>query len=179
MNWKSARYSPPLRGGNAARIQSIRISYDRRSLVLFTVRRRLIPYNVFLSVDIFGYVCWNLDDTGIGQRLEELAPSVDYISPMLYPSAFQYGIPGYANPVENPHEVVYRSLEKARQRTGLPSIRFRPWLQAFHDYAFDRRLFGASEIRAQIDAAERFGSDGWMLWNPHNTYSIVGLKPES
>jgi hypothetical protein len=74
---------------------------------------------------------------------------------------------------------VYLSLEKARQRTSLSRIRFRPWLQAFHDYAFDRRLFGAAEIRAQIDAAERFGSDGWMLWNPHNTYSEAGLKPES
>jgi peptidoglycan/xylan/chitin deacetylase (PgdA/CDA1 family) len=142
-------------------------------------RQRLIPYNVFLSIDTFGYVCWNPDDTGIGQRLEELAPNLDYISPMLYPSAFQYGIPGYSNPVAHPYEVVYLSLEKARQRTSLSRIRFRPWLQAFHDYAFDRRLFGAAEIRAQIDAAERFGSDGWMLWNPHNTYSEAGLKPES
>ena len=53
---------------------------------LAEARRRLTPYNVFLAADIFGYVTWNLDDTHIGQRLEELAPIVDYISPMLYPS---------------------------------------------------------------------------------------------
>ena len=34
--------------------------------------RRLGPYNVFLSADIFGYVCWNLNDTQIGQKLSEI-----------------------------------------------------------------------------------------------------------
>jgi hypothetical protein len=139
-------------------------------------KRRLIPYNVFLSVDIFGYVCWNLNDSYIGQKLDELMPLIDYISPMLYPSAFQYGIPGSRNPVVNPHEIVYVSLKRAQERTNLPSIRFRPWLQAFRDYAFDRRYFSSQEIRAQINAAEEFGSDGWMLWNPQNIYSPVGLK---
>ena len=31
------------------------------------------------------------------------------------------------------------------------------------DYAFDKRMFGAAQIRAQIDAAQSAGSDGWML----------------
>jgi hypothetical protein len=56
-------------------------------------------------------------------------------------------------------------------------LRFRPWLQAFKDYAFDRRVFDADEIKAQIDAAESFGADGWMLWNPRNVYTGTGLKP--
>jgi hypothetical protein len=138
-------------------------------------RRRLVPYNVFLSADVFGYVCWNRNDTMIGQRLEELAPLLDVISPMLYPSSFQFGIPAYRQPVEHPYEIVHRSLDEAQRRTGLAAERFRPWLQAFRDYGFDRRPFSAKEIRAQIDAAEEFGSGGWMLWNPHNTYSDQGL----
>jgi len=142
---------------------------------LVEARRRLVPYNVFLSADIFGYVCWNLDDTGIGQELETLAPDVDFVSPMLYPSAFQFGIPGYRNPVQHPYETVYLTLSRASARTGLPGARFRPWLQAFRDYAYDRRPFGAVEIRAQIRAAEAAGSNGWMLWNPDNRYSRDGL----
>ena len=142
---------------------------------LAEARRRLTPYNVFLAADIFGYVAWNLDDTHIGQRLEELAPIVDYISPMLYPSCFQFGIPGYRNPVAHPYEIVFLSLQNARER-GIPSIRFRPWLQAFRDYAFDRRVYTGAEIRAQISAAEKFGSAGWMLWNPRNEYTSAGLK---
>jgi hypothetical protein len=144
---------------------------------LAEARRALLPYNVFLSADIFGYVCWNLDDTMIGQRIEDLAGPLDVISPMLYPSSFQFGIPGYRNPVAHPYEIVYLSLERARQRGGLQPARFRPWLQAFGDYAFDHRSFGEDEIRAQIRAAERFGSNGWMLWNPHNRYSSAGLGP--
>jgi hypothetical protein len=145
---------------------------------LTEARRRLIPYNVFLSADIFGYVCWNLNDTKIGQRLEDLVAHLDYICPMLYPSGFQYGIPGYRNPVANPYEIVYLSLKRARERTNLPSHRFRPWLQAFRDYAFDRRYFNDREIMDEVKAAEGFGSHGWMLWNPRNAYSSAGLKKE-
>jgi len=145
---------------------------------LMEARRRLIPYNVFLSADIFGYVCWNLNDTHIGQRLEDIAPHVDYICPMLYPSGFQYGIPGYRIPVANPYEIVYLSLKRAQERTGLPSQRFRPWLQAFRDYAFDRRNFKDKEITDELKAAVGFGSHGWMLWNPRNNYTSEGLRRE-
>jgi hypothetical protein len=95
---------------------------------------------------------------------------------MLYPSGFQFGIPGYRNPVAHPHEIVYLTLKKAQERTQLPSVRFRPWLQAFRDYAFDRRHFTAREIKEQITAVEKFGSNGFMLWNPRNVYNGEGLK---
>lgn len=146
---------------------------------LAAARRRLTPYNVFVAADIFGYVAWNTNDTYIGQQLEEVVPHVDYLSPMLYPSGFQFGIPGYREPIAHPQEIVALTLHRALERTGVASTRFRPWLQAFRDYAFDRRVFGAGEIRRQIDAAEQFGSNGWMLWNPRNSYSKAGLKDKS
>jgi hypothetical protein len=146
---------------------------------LAEARKRLTPYNVFLAADVFGYVSWNTNDTFIGQKLGNLTNSLDYLSPMLYPSGFQFGIPGYLNPVEHPYEIVYYSLEKAKHRTNLPGLRFRPWLQSFRDYAFDKRHFQGEQIRAQIDAAEKTGSDGWMLWNPRNSYTRDGLKPKS
>jgi hypothetical protein len=145
---------------------------------LMEARKRLLPYNVFLSADIFGYVCWNLNDTSIGQTLESIAPHLDYLSPMLYPSGFRFGIPGYRIPTTHAYEIVYLSLKKAQERTGLSSFRFRPWLQAFRDYAFDRRFFEEREIRDQINGVERFGSHGWLLWNPQNIYSREGLKRE-
>ncbi len=143
---------------------------------LMEAKKRLRPYNVFLAADIFGYVCWNLNDTFIGQKLDHLIVHLDYLSPMLYPSGFQYGIPGYRLPVANPYEIVYLSLRRAQERSRLSSVRFRPWLQAFRDYAFDKRGFNGHEIRSQIKAAEEFGSHGWMLWNPCNVYSRNGLK---
>jgi hypothetical protein len=146
---------------------------------LSEAKKKLLPYNVFLSADIFGYVCWNLNDTFIGQRLKDLTPILDYMSPMLYPSGFQYGIPGYKVPVAHPYEIVYLSLKRMQERTKLPQNRFRPWLQAFRDYAFDRRPFTVKEIREQINAAEKFGSHGWMLWNPRNIYSSIGVDKNS
>jgi len=143
---------------------------------LSTARKRLIPYNVFISADLFGYVCWNLDDTGIGQTLDAVKAHLDYLSPILYPSGFQAGIPGCSDPVAHPYEIVYRSLTRAKERSGLPPVRLRPWLQAFRDYAFDRREYGAKEIMQQVRAAEDFGSNGWMLWNPRNQYSAEGLR---
>ncbi len=145
---------------------------------LDAAQQRLLRYNVFVSADVFGYVAWNSNDTHIGQQLEAVVQHVDYLSPMLYPSGFSFGIPGHRNPVAAPYDIVFDSLQRARQRTGLPGLRFRPWLQAFRDYAFDRRAFGEREIRQQIDAANAAGTDGWMLWNAHNRYDDEGLRPE-
>ncbi|AOK13868.1 putative glycoside hydrolase [Burkholderia vietnamiensis] len=138
-------------------------------------RERLRPYNLYLSADIFGYVCWNSDDTAIGQRLDALGTVVDYVSPMLYPSGFTWGLPGCRRPTEHAGEIVARSLAEAKRRTGMDGVRFRPWLQAFRDYAFDHRPFDADEIRAQVDAADAEGTDGWMLWNPRNRYDPAAL----
>lgn len=143
---------------------------------LAAAKKRLAPYNVFVAADIFGYVAWNTNDTAIGQQLESLLEEVDYLSPMLYPSGFHLGIPGYTNSVKHPYEIVNLTLQHAVARSGVTPLRFRPWLQAFRDYAFDHKEFTGVEIRQQIDAAEKVGSDGWMLWNPRNSYSTEGLK---
>lgn len=139
-------------------------------------RERLIPYNVFLSIDVFGYVCWNTNDTGIGQQLEHIVKLVDYLSPMVYPSGYKYGIPGCQAPVSHPYEIVHDTLENARRRAKISPKRFRPWLQAFRDYAFDHRVFGPLQVSEQIRASDDFGSDGWMLWNARNRYEGLGLR---
>jgi hypothetical protein len=143
---------------------------------LTKAREKLVAYNVFLAADVFGYICWNKGDTGIGQRINDVAAVLDYISPMLYPSGFSFGIPNYRNPVEHPYEIVRLTLARAAERAQIEPVRFRPWLQAFADYAFDKRQFGSKEIQAQIAAANDFGSDGWLLWNPRNVYAADALR---
>jgi hypothetical protein len=143
---------------------------------LTEARQKLVPYNVFLAADVFGYICWNQGDTGIGQKINDVAAVLDYISPMLYPSGFSFGIPNYRNPVEHPYQIVRLTLNRAAERAQIDPIRFRPWLQAFADYAFDKRQFGGREIQAQIAAAQDFGSDGWLLWNPRNVYPAEAIR---
>lgn len=141
-------------------------------------RRALGPTGAFVATDIFGYTAFNENDTDIGQRVEELAPHVDYLCPMVYPSGYHVGIPGTRNPVANPYRVVYESVRLTRQRSASAPVRIRPWLQDFRDYAFDRRIFGPSQVRAQIKGAQDAGAAGWMLWNPKNDYTGGALAPE-
>ena len=135
----------------------------------------LAPDNVMVAADIFGYVLWNLDDTGIGQKIDAAVNSVDVVSPMLYPSGYHLGLPNYRNPVQHPYKIVYLTLKRGQERTGVSPVRFRPWLQAFRDYAFHGGDFGEERLQQQIQAAEKFGSSGWMFWNPRNIYPLTGF----
>ncbi len=146
---------------------------------LARARRELAPLGVFLAADVFGYTAFNENDTDIGQRIEELAPYVDYLSPMVYPSGYHLGIPGYRNPVEHPYEVAFESVKHIRRRTASLPVKTRPWIQDFRDYAFDRRPFGATEVRAQARGATDAGAVGWMLWNPRNSYTPTALQPKA
>jgi hypothetical protein len=66
-----------------------------------------------------------------------------------------------------------------RKRSQDHPVQVRPWLQDFRDYAFDRRIFGVNEVRAQINASDDGGGIGWMLWNARNDYTAAALHPKS
>ena len=136
----------------------------------------------FLGVDIFGYVTLDADDIGIGQQLEALASVVDYLHPMVYPSAYSAGLPGkinYPQVVARPYEVVYESMKRARERIEGRGAVLRPWLQYFDDYPWEtKKAYNASEIAAQRKAAADAGSIGWMMWDPTNKYARGGFEPK-
>jgi hypothetical protein len=164
-----ARYSKPV--NKDTRLPTIAAFLSR-------ARREIGATGAFLAADLFGYTAFNDNDTDIGQRIEELAPHLDFLCPMVYPSGYHLGIPGYRNPVAHPYEVVSESVKLIRKRSNHGVARVRPWLQDFKDYAFDRRVFGVAELQAQIRAADRAGGSGWMLWNPRNDYTGAALRPK-
>jgi hypothetical protein len=166
----AARYSQP--NSPATRLPAI-------AGFLAKARRELGPTGVFLAADIFGYTAFNTNDTDIGQRIEEISVSLDYICPMVYPSGYHLGIPGVRNPMVNPYEIVKESIRLTRQRSQNPAAQVRPWLQDFKDYAFDKRIFGPGEVRAQIRGSDDGGGSGWMLWNPKNDYTGAALRPKT
>jgi hypothetical protein len=130
--------------------------------------------HVYVSLDTFGWTTWRLDDSGVGQRIEEIARYVDYVCPMLYPSTFEASALGYSQPTAQPYQVIYRSSLNAQGRIAQSRARLRPWLQAFDDYAFGLP-FGAKEIATQIQAAEEAKTAGWCLWNPAGAYAEEGF----
>src|SRR5204862_5846085 len=107
----------------------------------------------FVSVDVFGYVAWNDGDNGVGHDIEELAGSVDYLCPTVYPSSFRAGLPGlltYPQVIQQPYAVVFESVRRARARTVDRATVLRPWLQYFDDFSWQTgRAFRTAEIDAQ------------------------------
>jgi len=136
---------------------------------LSTALRR---YPVFTSVDVFGLVPWVNGEMGIGQDIENIAPYVDYLCPMVYPSTFAPGSMGFENPSLHPYDVVFRSVVKARSRTKTV---VRPWLQ---HYSLNGVTYGRDELLIQRKAAERAGSAGWTYWNAGGKYDFSLFAPQ-
>lgn len=143
---------------------------------LKTANEKLRPYNVYTSVDTYGYVCWNKGDTGIGHTIKSLSSQSDYIAPMLYPSGFGSGIMGFKDPTDHPYEIINESILAGLNQADIQPVRFRPWLQSFKDYGFDRKFFRSKEISEQIQGAQDASCSGWMLWNPSSRFKAHGLK---
>jgi hypothetical protein len=150
-------------------------------------RERLNKKGVVVSADIYGLVTTVKDDMGIGQHLETLAPSIDVLCPMVYPSHYAYGSYGIKYPDLEPYKTVYKSLSTAKQRidalaTDKPKAKIRPWLQDFTGSWLKPKSaykkYTAQDIRAQIKAAYDSGLTEWILWNAGNKYTESALEKQ-
>lgn len=135
----------------------------------------------YLAADLFGFITIVDDEQYIGQRFSMLAPHLDFICMMIYPSHFETGniasAPGHPN--DYPYETIFESLERAEANVPGSTVKFRPWLQDF-SYGFGGlRDYDATDVRAQIDAAEDFGASGWMLWGDPFNVTVEALRPDS
>ena len=134
------------------------------------LRAALRPWQVFTSVDIFGLTVSVApsSDMGIGQRVDEIAPLVDYLCPMIYPATYISGNFGFEEPANHPYEVVYRAMQDASRRT---KTKVRPWLQ---HYSW-KVTYGLEELQLQRQAAEDAGAWGWTFWNAGGRYDYEEL----
>lgn len=133
------------------------------------VQEETETYNIKISADVFGWVFIVENDQGIGQLIEEMAPQLDYIYPMAYPSHYNIHFLGFEDAEAHPYEVVKYTLEKGFERIGDTECRIIPFIQAFsYDLKYTDR-----EILEQIRAAEELGIEGFLFWNAANKYSSV------
>jgi hypothetical protein len=143
---------------------------------LSRMSKALAPTHAYLGADIFGLTMWDTADSGIGQNLETVAKSLDYICPMVYPSHFYEGSMGFDIPNDHPYEVILWSLESGAKRIPGMKAKLRPWLQDFsYGVGID---YTDNEVRRQIDASRDFGNAGWMLWNAANVYHEGALASQ-
>ena len=141
------------------------------------VDQQLKPVNVLVSADIFGLTVMAEDDLNIGQRIEDVAPYVDFVCPMIYPSHFPPGHLKLKRPGEHPYRIIYDSCMRGLKRLEGKRAKMRPWLQDFKlGGAYDRQM-----IIDQIQAARDAKVFGFSLWNARNVYTTdayTGTLPE-
>lgn len=141
-------------------------------------RDRLIPLGGRQSADVFGYTTVIDHDLGIGQNFVQVSETVDYISPMIYPSHWPrgslYGIPGHPN--DYPYLTVQISMNEAIKQLDGNRLQLRPWLQDFGMRGL--RSYGVADVRAQIDALRDLGINSWMIWSPSNFFHVGAFTPD-
>jgi hypothetical protein len=135
--------------------------------------KRLRPEGVRVSVDVFGLSAAR--DLGVAQFPSRLAKFVDAVYPMVYPSHYNEGEYGLASPVGVPGATVARSLADFKKRMRGSKALLIPWLE---DFSFSGDV-SPEHVRAQITAARRQGTKGFLLWNPLGEYTEGALQAGS
>ena len=128
---------------------------------------RLKPLGVRVSAAVFGLAATR--DLGIGQRPRLLAKYLDTIYPMVYPSHYGSGEYDIPDPNADPARTVSFSLLDFRRRLEGRTTRVVPWLQ---DFSLGR-TYTLTEVRAQVRAARRADTAGYMLWNAGGVYTAA------
>jgi hypothetical protein len=144
---------------------------------LETTQEQLRPTGAKLGADVFGIIAVYPEDQGIGQRMADFAEVVDYLHPMIYPSHFDVGSIGVdGHPNDFPYETLDISVGLGMAKIPGMELKMRPWLQ---DFTLGERVYGAEEVRAQIDATMENGASGWMLWNADSVVTEGAMEPAS
>jgi hypothetical protein len=136
------------------------------------VRQALKPYQALLSADVYGTVAWDqpIDVRITGQRLEAMAPNLDVISSMLYPSHFYGTFDNFSYPPDHPYYFYEKGVAKVYNKTAAHGVVNRPWVQAF---PYRIRNYGPDYIRQQLQGSYDAGGNGWLLWNANNDYDMA------
>jgi hypothetical protein len=137
---------------------------------LTKARKALHPLGVRVSADVFGLSASH--DLGIGQNIKRIAPLLDAISPMAYPSHYYPGEFNIPNPDDAPGRIVSYTMRDFRKALRGTKTQLRPWLQ---DFSLQRQ-YTLADVKAQIRAAEKGGAKGWLLWNAAVEYTDAALN---
>ena len=132
----------------------------------------LEPLDVELGVSVFGVSATRPKE--VAQDIRLLAPHVDYVSPMVYPSHWGPGEYGVDDPSSDPAAIVERSVADFVRVAAGSGAAVVPWLQAFSEGGVE---YGPAQVRAQIDASARAGAEGFLLWNARSVYDADALEP--
>ncbi|MFI3258064.1 MAG: putative glycoside hydrolase, partial [Spirochaetales bacterium] len=126
-----------------------------------------------IGVDIYGVNGWYRSGSRTGQEVELLAPYVDVICPMFYPSHFEQYFLAYEPIAERPYRIyfygTYRNAVIARNK-----VLIRPWLQSFYlNVSYDREFYDSDYVQRQVFGVRDATDTGYMYWNNVGRYDEV------
>ncbi len=157
---------------DSMRFPGITVSPEDAVVAFLTESRaRIRPLGAYQGASVFGIAADR--PTQIAQDVTKMAPAVDYIAPMVYPSHWNKGEYGVADPNRSPYDITAKSLALFQAKVKGTDVKVVPWLQ---DFSLGVH-YGPAEVAAQIKAAADVGITDFLLWDPAVTYTEAALSP--
>ena len=148
---------------------------DRESAMLSFLRHIRSRVSAPISIDIYGANGWYRTGARTGQEVELLAPWVDVICPMYYPSHFEQGFLAQAPAEMRPYRIYFQGTLRTA-RIGRGRIIVRPYVQAFYlNVSYDRKYYNADYVRRELEGVRAAGSGGLTYWNNSGRYDDIAL----
>jgi len=155
-----------IRYADSLEMEKLPLDFKYRTIneILQRIQEKANSLSIFLSADLFGRVTLNENDQ-IGQKLEHFSKYTDTIYPMLYPSHYTNDDYRIAHPYETVKEGVQKSVRRCK------NTRIVAYIQGFSWRIETSGKSLSGYIRAQMEAVDDAGGDGWVIWNAKNDYS--------
>jgi hypothetical protein len=146
---------------------------DMESAILSFLRHIRSRVEAPISIDIYGANGWYRTGARTGQEVELLAPYVDVICPMYYPSHFEQDFLAQDPPELRPYRIYYQGTRRT-ERIGRGQIIVRPYVQAFFlNVSYDRQYYNEDYVRRQVEGVRNAGGPGLTYWNNSGRYNDI------
>jgi hypothetical protein len=148
---------------------------DMDSAILSFLRHIRSRITAPISIDIYGANGWYRTGARTGQEVELLAPYVDVICPMYYPSHFEQDFLAQSPAEQRPYRIYFQGTQRT-ERIGRGQIIVRPYVQAFFlNVSYDRQYYNPDYVRRQVEGIRDAGATGLTYWNNSGRYDDIPL----
>jgi hypothetical protein len=149
---------------------------DMESAMISFLRHIRSRIDAPISVDIYGANGWYRTGARTGQEVELMAPYVDVICPMYYPSHFEQDFLAQSPAEFRPYRIYYQGTQRTA-RIGRGQIIVRPYVQAFDlNVSYDRKYYDTEYVRREVEGVRNAGTGGLIYWNNSGRYDDIPLK---
>jgi hypothetical protein len=131
-----------------------------------------------ISIDIYGANGWYRTGARTGQEVELLAPYVDVICPMYYPSHFEQNFLAQRPAELRPYRIYYQGTQRTA-RIARGQVVVRPYVQAFYlNVSYDRTYYNNDYVLREITGVRDAGNGGLTYWNNSGRYADIPMPAQ-